>query len=227
MNEKLSNYRLNELRSKLRVRPLDIMLVGVTGVGKSSTINAIVGNDSAKVGIGVDPETQYFNSYDLNDYIRFWDTPGIGDLPTKDEINMQIIASYLNEQIDTIIEDRVVGKSYLIDIVLIVIDGSGRDMGGVYKLLNNTILHNIDTNRILFAINQADVAMKGKHWVNGKPDDVLSDFLNRKAESIQKRIENEIHRKILRPICYSASNEYNIKVLIDYILDNMCETREI
>ena len=102
-----------------------------------------------------------------------------------------------------------------------------RDLGGVYKLLNNTILHNIDTNRILFAINQADVAMKGKHWVNGKPDDVLSDFLNRKTESIQKRIENEIHRKILRPICYSAYNEYNIKVLIDYILDNMCETREI
>lgn len=100
MNEKLSNYRLNELRSKLRVRPLDIMLVGVTGAGKSSTINALVGNDSAKIGVGVDPETQDFDSYDLNDYIRFWDTPGIGDLPTKDEINMQIIGSYLNEQID-------------------------------------------------------------------------------------------------------------------------------
>jgi predicted GTPase len=94
MNETLSNYRLNELRSKLRVRPLDIMLVGVTGAGKSSTSNAIVGNDSAKVGVGVNPETQDFKPYYLNEYIRFWDTPGIGDSPMKDEFNMQIIASY-------------------------------------------------------------------------------------------------------------------------------------
>ncbi|MBO7565539.1 MAG: 50S ribosome-binding GTPase [Bacteroidales bacterium] len=223
MSNELSNYRLDEFMAKVPVRPLDIMLVGVTGAGKSSTIDALIGSETAKIGYGVNPETQDFNFYFLNDYVRLWDTPGIGDSPQKDAILLQNVATYLNEIVD-VYRDNVLSKPcYLIDMVLVVIDGSRRELGGIFKLLNQTILNNIDDNRIIFAINQADVAMSGRHWSNGRPDNVLIGYLNDQINSFQQRIESEIHRKIHRPICYSASQEYNVKALLDCVLDNMSD----
>lgn len=221
MSNELSNYRLDEFVAKVPVRPLDIMLVGVTGAGKSSTIDALIGSETAKIGHGVNPETQDFNSYFLNDYVRLWDTPGIGDSPQKDKEHLQKVATYLNEIVDVCRDNVVYNTCYLIDMVLVVVDGSRRDFGGIFKLLNQTLLNNIDDNRIIFAINQADVAMSGRHWTNGKPDNVLISYLNDQINSFQRRIESEIHRKIHRPICYSASQEYNVKALLDCILDNI------
>ena len=63
----MKNYRIDAIRDTLRSRsllfPLDMVLVGATGVGKSSTINALFGEDVAVVGTGVDPETQYIQHY--------------------------------------------------------------------------------------------------------------------------------------------------------------------
>ena len=45
-------YRMNEMKEKFQFPPLNILLIGVTGAGKSSTINALLGSEAAKVGIG-------------------------------------------------------------------------------------------------------------------------------------------------------------------------------
>lgn len=59
--QSLKNYRFDDLRQKIRdadlLRPLDVLLVGATGAGKSSTLNAVFGMEVAKVGDGVEPET--------------------------------------------------------------------------------------------------------------------------------------------------------------------------
>lgn len=66
-------------------------------------------------------------------------------------------------------------------MVLVILDGSSRDLGTSYELINSVIIPNIGENpekRILIAINQADVAMKGKYWneKENKPEKELEDF---------------------------------------------------
>lgn len=70
---------------QLKRQKLNVMFVGATGVGKSSTINAIFNMEIAKVGIGVDPETANIQKYEM-DNIVLWDTPGLGDNPEKDKL---------------------------------------------------------------------------------------------------------------------------------------------
>ena len=60
-----------------------MLITGATGCGKSSTINALLGIDVARVGYGVDPETMTIGKCDLENLI-LWDSPGLGDSPEAD-----------------------------------------------------------------------------------------------------------------------------------------------
>lgn len=75
--ENYSTYRENEILAKLwelGANPLDVMITGVTGAGKSTTLNSVFQKTVAKVGDGVDPETMELDSYLLSEDIRLWDT---------------------------------------------------------------------------------------------------------------------------------------------------------
>ena len=223
-----NSYREEEIKVKLKKAgflPLDVMVTGVTGAGKSTTLNSLFKKEVATVGIGVDPETMDLESYRFNDYMRFWDTPGLGDCVDKDIEHSKKLINLLNKiyYIDEV-------KYGFIDTSLIIIEGSNRDMGTVYKLLNEVILKNFHKKRVLIAINQADMAMKGRHWDFEKnmPSEKLKLFLDQKVESIQKRVKEATGLVIIKPIYYSAEYGYNISKLYDLIVDNMpIERRDI
>ncbi|WP_405378532.1 GTPase family protein [Phascolarctobacterium sp.] len=225
MNAKLPDGEKTKLLSKLiknRSRQVNIMLVGSTGSGKSSTINAMFNMEVAKVGVGVDPETAAITKYELENLI-IWDTPGLGDSIAKDKQITKAIIGKLNE------EDAE--HKPLIDLVVVVMDAASKDLGTSYKLINDVLvpcLGNEASKRILLGINQSDVAMKGKHWdaVKNEPDTVLLEFLKKKAASVQARIKEATDLDIV-PIYYCAGYKeeggeqckpYNLTKLLYHLL---------
>lgn len=215
------NYRTGDIDSKLRIarfRPLDVMVTGVTGAGKSTTLNSFFQKQVAKVGDGVAPETMELTSYQLNDVFRLWDTPGLGDGVEADKIHSKRLIDLLYKTYS--LDNKTYG---FIDMVVVIIEGSNRDMGTTYRLLNEVIVPNIQGDRILVVINQADVAMKGRNWDSNYnlPNETLKNFLEEKAVSIQKRVKEATGVSIRKPIYYSAENNYNIEKLFDFIIDNM------
>lgn len=220
-----SVYRMADIDKNLRaagLRPLDVLVVGGTGAGKSSTLNTLFQREVAKVGNEGEPETMSVNSVRLNNLLRFWDTPGLGDNVYKD-------MEYAKELVNVLYRECTISdKQYgLIDTVLVILDGSGRDLGTTYKLLNEVIVPNIQTDRILIAINQADVAMKGRHWNEtwDCPDNVLHEFLEQKAASVQSRIREATGVNVVKPVYYSAERNYNVEKLLDMIIDNIPRER--
>ena len=214
-------YRTPDIVNRLRIakfRLLDVMVTGVTGAGKSTTLNAFFQKTVAKEGDGVDPETMEIGDYSLNDYFRIWDTPGLGDGVAADKKHGQNIVRLLN---DTYEMD---GRSYgFIDMVLVIVEAGKRDLGTTVRLISDIILPNIPRDRVLILLNQADFAKKGYYWnsVMNAPEPPLLNFLEEQSASIQRRIRESCGVTILRPVYYSAKYSYNVQKAFDFIIDNM------
>ena len=214
----------NELKKNflhLKEQKLNLMITGATGCGKSSTINALFNMEVAKVGVTSDPETMEITNYTLGNLV-LWDTPGLGDGKEAD-------ARHTKNIINKLLEKDEKGN-LLIDLVLIILDGSSRDLGTSYELINNVIIPNLgeDKNRVLIAINQADIAMKGRYWNHeeNKPEPELVEFLDEKVKSVHERIKEGTGLDIT-PIYYSAGfkeeggsqeKPYNLSKLLYYII---------
>src|SRR5574344_277923 len=203
---------------QLKQQKLNILFVGATGVGKSSTINAIFNTEVAKVGYSVDPETAMIQKFEIDNMI-LWDTPGLGDDPEKDK-------KYANE-IANALKTKDANGQLLIDEVVVLIDGSNRDMKTAYEVIENVIVPFIgDTKRIIIAINQCDMALKGHYWnyEKNKPEEQLVSFLNEKVLSVKTRI-SESTGVYTEPIYYSALHNYNISKLLLAMLMSMPEEK--
>lgn len=219
LSEDEKNLLLHKLAG-IKDKKVNILITGPTGCGKSSTINALFNADKAKVGQGVDPETMEIYKYELNNIVLY-DSPGLGDGKEADKRHAKNIIEKLYAKNEK--------GELLIDLVLVILDGSSRDLGTSFELINQVIIPNLgeDTSRLLVAINQADVAMKGRYWdfEHNCPEPELIKFLDEKVASTRKRIK-EATGVDVEPIYYSAGYKdgdqqqqpYNLSKLLAFIL---------
>ncbi|MEE1260151.1 MAG: GTPase [Paludibacteraceae bacterium] len=223
--------QLKENIKKLASQEMNIMVTGATGCGKSSTINALFDTEKAQVGVGVNPETMAIGRYDFDNLI-IWDTPGLGDGVEADKQHTENIIKKLHEKDSN--------GNLLIDLVLVILDASSRDLGTSYDLINNVIIPNLGDNkegRILVALNQCDMAMKGRYWDNEThmPEQQLVDFLEDKVASVRNRIYNSTQVDV-DPIYYSAGfkepgkpqeTSFNVNKLLYYIISKAPKEKRV
>lgn len=199
-HQQLTSEQQQFLLDFIKHQQLNILVVGATGAGKSSTINALFDVRHAKVGLGADPMTMDVTRYDFGNLV-LWDTPGLGDGLEEDQRHKHKIIQQLNARDD---KDNLV-----IDLVLVILDGSSRDMGTSFELINNIIIPNLGSNpekRILVAINQADIAYKGAGgWnpVTNTPTEIGYQFLDGKVRNVRQRIQDSTG-VCIEPIYYCA-----------------------
>ncbi len=215
--------------AKMKDTKVNILITGATGCGKSSTINALFGKkDLAIVGQGVDPETMKIEKFELSNIVLY-DSPGLGD--GKDDLKHE-------ENIKTKLYEKDDNGNMLIDLVLVILEGGSRDLGTSFQLINKVIIPNLgeDQKRLLVAINQADVAMKGRYWNHEEnfPEPELVKFLNDKVESTRERIKEATGVNV-EPIYYSAGykdgdqaqNPYNLSKLMLLILQHTKQEKRV
>jgi predicted GTPase len=91
------------------------------------------------------------------------------------------------------------------------------------------VLKSIEPQRVIVAINQADMAMKGRYWnyETNRPEPQLKQFLEEKSLSVQRRINESTGLKVNKPVYYSAKFGYNIKPLIDHIIHHFPKNRRV
>lgn len=210
----IDNVSKNQLLAnlvKFTSKELHILIVGACGCGKSSTINALFNMEIAQVGYGVDPETQEVSVYKL-DNLYLHDSPGLGESTVKDRLHINKIKRALQE--------RDADGNAVIDVVLVIIDGSHRDMKSSFELINDVVIPNLQSkDRIIVGINRCDLALNGQGWIqkNNYPNEELLQRLKEKSESVRKRIKNDTGVDV-EPVFYSALYKYNISKLLSYIV---------
>ncbi|GHR40116.1 hypothetical protein VN1260_12850 [Helicobacter pylori] len=90
---------------------MNILLMGATGMGKSSLINGLFGEEVAKVGIGK-PITQHLEKYvDGEKGLILWDTKGI---EAEDyENTMKSVKKEIEDSFKTLDEKEAIDVAYL------------------------------------------------------------------------------------------------------------------
>lgn len=225
MNANISEANKNKILKnvmRFKEQKVNIMITEATGCGKSSTINAMFDTEVAKIGVGVDPETMEIKKYELDNLV-LWDTPGLGDDKKADNGHAKNIIKKLSEVVEN--------GDALIGLVLVILDSCTRDLGASYELINSIIIPNFGKdkeNRILVAINQADMALKRRNWDYDKngPNQQLVNFLEGKVRSVRDRVCEATGIRI-EPIYYSMGYKeeggeqgrpYNLSNLLYYIV---------
>lgn len=189
---------------------LNILFTGATGAGKSSTINAIFQMEMAGVGEGPMPETDRIEKYEM-EHLVLWDTPGFGDSPEADRKYCREMASLL--------EQKDADGRPLLDAVVLVFDGSTRDQGTAFQILEEDVLPNKqEATRLLFAVNQCDMILKGQDWEEEEncPGAELDSSIAELCQRLEVRIGEILDAEMgdMRVVPYSAYRSYNIAKLL-------------
>lgn len=196
-------------------RPPTIGLVGVSGTGKSSTINALFGTDLPVSHVVAC--TKDFRDIDVSTVVnegeakgqrtslRVVDAPGLGENITRDPAYLEMYCEHLPK----------------CDVILWVLTGRNRAIA-----LDQRYLQQLDTfhERMIFGINQVDL-IEPMNWERTNlPSQAQVENMEIITKDRKDKLESALGREI-RIIPYSAKRYYNLPELFKNIIESCPSNR--
>lgn len=186
--------RLHELEDQ----PLNIMVAGPKGVGKTTTIKAMFGNDLAEEFNASSGITRFQNGN-----LVVWDYPGHNGDEQHDKM--------LDMQIGSTLSESDTEGNPLIDMVVVVLDAAERNLNQGYRLICDVIvpaLGNDFESRLVVGLNKVDLASHSYEWdfINDSPSNEVEIWPESTAALIRHCMLDESGLEIA-PVCYAADFE--------------------
>lgn len=210
-----------QLEEKIRnERPPQIAIIGFTGVGKSSTLNALfnAGRPTSDVKACTQRVSSVFGNIEpytgSKGIIEIYDMPGLGEDIDKDPEFYKIYIDVLPK----------------VDVIIWTFHASDRVMAPMQQAicqLQRKIGSDF-TNKLLFAINKADTAAPGESDWNLKFN-VPSELQKRNLCNTEKYIREKVLRVLPNwkgsIVSYSAKYRYHLDQLMTAMIEAMPEKR--
>lgn len=231
-DEELKSHRsklMEAYRNYINETSLNILIVGATGSGKSTTIKALFRDAGEECDIEVKggglAVTKVIKKYEIGENFVVYDSPGLGDGSAEDAAHTRAIQALLREKNST--------GDALIDLVLVIVNAAvGRDLGSTYKTVE-VVAEAIaaeDRDRILIAINKCDQAPSDpdERWdyEANQPSAAQKEALEEMVAAIKTRLKESANLDC-EPIYYAAGHysekkdkhypSYNLPKLLDYL----------
>ena len=94
----------------------------------------------------------------------------------------------------------------------LVVESNKKDLGTVFKIIEEIVKPNNLADKLVIVLNQADVAMKGQGWNDEQklPEPELIEFLKLQQSSIKRRIYESTNIDVSDITSYSAVYSYNL-----------------
>lgn len=209
--EKEKKIILNNFEKLLKTN-MNILFLGRTGVGKSSTINDLFKMNVANINF-VKSCTNEITKYKLGN-LNIYDSPGLGESKEKDEYYKKIIIDFL-EQKDS-------SGNQLIDMVVYIFDASSRDNAESITFINEILTPILggESKRLLIALNKIDIVDGGFYFNKelNKPEIELENRLKEKIKYLKSKLNLDFEI-----IYYCAGIEYGKNKIQPYNINSFFE----
>lgn len=219
----MNEQQVEDIRTRLTEKMQEvpdptIAFIGFTGVGKSSTLNALF--NAGQAVSDVRACTQYAQAFsgNLEKYtgskgsINVYDMPGLGESIMKDRQHLKLY-------------EQIIPKC---DVVIWTFHANDRTM----TPMQNSILTLIDhigpdfTKHLIFVVNKADTIAPGETDWNTQFN-IPSEIQKKNIEEFEKYIHEKVHEILPHwrgsIVTYSAKRRYHLEQLMTAMVQAMPE----